>query len=279
MSWTVTVNGADLYGQHGLAVESGGDVHDAPRRSYPLTVIPGRMGAVLATDPTVEARIMRLTGSVAPSAQTLLAHRASRDALKHRLYSGLTKIVFDDDVTAPREIDGVCTGCTVTPSAHVLTSLGARFELTVVCPDATWKDVVGQLIGFNPTAKAVPLGTAPSGGIIRIAAPAWSANVVDPVLKYYSASGVLIWSMTFSLTLTAGTMYLELDLDRSTAVKVDTSTAPATITEAIQNLSAGDFGVLDPTDGDPLASSYPRLAVTATSGTPSGTWLGHRRWL
>src|SRR5690606_32707 len=139
----------------------------------------------------------------------------------------------------------------------------------------TWADAVGQLISFTSTPSQIPLGTAPSGGIVRIAAPSWSANVVDPVLAYLNAAGVTLQTLSFSGTLTAGTEYLEIDLDRCTVTEVSSGTRA----NAISWLSSGDFFGLDPMDGDVLNSSYPQLKVTATSGTPAGTWAGTRRWL
>ena len=120
-----------------------------------------------------------------------------------------------------------------------------------------------------------PVPAEPSGGVVRIAAPAWSADVVDPTLTYRNAAGVAVESLALTGTLVAGTDYLEIDLDRQTIVHVS-SGVPA---NAIGWLTSGQFFALDPMDGDVLAASYPQLEVTAASGTPSATWLGVRRWL
>lgn len=274
MPWSVYLNETSL-ADLGVYPERVTVWGDAPTREYPTVAIPGRMGVVFAADPVVPPRTLRIACLVQPAALTLAARRAAEDGLKLLASRGLIKIIYDDGVTAPRTIDGVCLACTVTPRRHPVVSLVSDAELTVLCPDPTWADVTGQVIGFSTTATAIPLGTSVSGGLVRIAAPAWSANVQNLVLGYYTAGGVLVGSMTFTITLTAGTDFLEIDLDRATVTK----SLSGTVTNAITTLTAGDFFALDPTDGDPLAGSYPLLKVTASTGTPSGQWLGVRRWL
>ena len=73
---------------------------------------------------------------------------------------------------------------------------------------------------------------------IRIAASALGSNVVTPTLTYLNAAGVAVWSLTFNLTLTVATDYLEIDLDRLTAVEYTSGTP----TNAVPLITAGDFG-------------------------------------
>ena len=82
-------------------------------------------------------------------------------------------------------------------------------------------------------------------------------------------------TLGFSGTLTATTDYLEIDLDRQTVVEYASGVAG----NAISWLASGNFFALDPMDGDVLNASYPKLKVSATSGTPTATWTGVRRWL
>lgn len=275
MTWAVYLNETAL-DTIGVWVEDIAARYAGVARTFPTMSLPGRQGVVLTADPETQPRTLSITGSIDPTARTVAARSAAEDQLKALATRGLIRVVADDDVTAPRQIDGVCLGCTITPVVHPMVTQVSRFTLTVQCPDPTWYDVTGQLIGFSATASAIPLGTAPSGGIVRIAAPSWSANVVDPVLTYLNAAGVTVATMTFTGTLTAGTDYLEIDLDRQTVVKVSSGT----ITNAISWLSTTSvFPVLDPMDGDVLNASYPQLKATATSGTPSATWAGVRRWL
>jgi len=274
MAWAVYLNEQSL-GDLGIYVMQVGAGFSAPARAYPRLEIPGRQGAVYVADPTTAIRTLRVECVVTPAARTIAARRTAEDQLKALAYRALVRVIVDDDVNAPRAIDGVCTACEITTRQHPVDATVSNATLTIECPDPTWYDVTGQIIAFSSAASPVPLGTAPSGGLVRIAAPAWSANVTDPVLTYLSAAGVALSSLTFTTTLTAGTDYLEVDLDRLTALKVASGVA----SNAITLLTAGDFFALDPMDGDPLNSSYPQLKVTSTAGTPSGQWLGVRRWL
>jgi len=279
MPYAVYLNETNL-ADIGVYVEQVTTWRDAPSRSYPTVEIPGRQGVVIAADPTTAPRSLRIRAMVHPAALTLAARMTAEDSLKALAYRALVKVIEDDGTNAPRQIDGVCVSCTIQPRRHPVSSLVSDADLTILCPDPTWQDVVGQVIGFNATATQVPLGTAPSGGIVRIAAPSWSADIDTPVLHYLNAGGVTIQSMTFGGVtgaddLQAGLDYLEVDLDRATVTRYDSGVA----SNGIALLTAGDFFSLDPMDGDVLNASYPMLKVTATGGTPSGQWLGVRRWL
>lgn len=274
MTWAVYLRETAL-DTLGVYVEDLGSRWNAPGRDYPVVQIPGRMGGVFSADPTTPTRELTITASIDPAARTLTALQAAIDQVKALAYSGLVKVVVDDDVNPSRQIDGVCRSCDVSAVAHPLVTQIARLTFTIACPDPTWYDVAGQLIAFTSTPSPIPLGTAPSGGIVRIAAPSWSANVVNPVLTYLNAAGVTLQTLTFSGTLTAGTEYLEVDLDRATITEYSSGVGA----NASSWLASGDFFALDPMDGDVLNASYPQLKVTATSGTPSATWSGVRRWL
>jgi hypothetical protein len=259
----------------GVVVDDPGDWLDGPSRSYPTVAIPGRQGVVFAGDPTTEPRTLQVTGTLFPAGPTLANRTLNEKKLKALAYRALSRLVFDDTVNPPIAIDGVCTKMTIRTLGHPQLGLVSRVSLTLLCGDPTWYDVSGQVISFNATPQSVPLGTAPSGGLVKIAAPSWSANVVNPVLTYYSAAQVALFALTFTVTLTAGTEAIEVDLDRSTIVKVTSGVR----TNGTALLTAGDFFTPDPMDGDSLAASYPLLGLSASAGTPSGTWLGIRRWL
>lgn len=274
MAWHVYLNETPL-DAIGVWVEDVAERYAGPSRRYPTIALPGRQGVVLAADPEMTPRTVTISGTIDPAARTLPARNTAEDQLKLLAYRGLVKIGADDGETAPRVIDGVCTNCRVTPVVHPMVTQLSRFTVTFLCPDPTWSDVAGSLVSFGSTPSAVPLGSAPSGGVVRIAAPSWSANVVDPTLTYRNAAGVALQSMALTGTLVAGTDYLEIDLDRQTMVQV----ASGVVANAIAWLTSGAFFALDPMDGDILSASYPQIEVSAASGTPSGVWLGFRRWL
>lgn len=274
MTWAVYANGTSLASLDAYVMRVDGWL-SAPSRQYPTLAIPGRQGAVFAADPTVGTRTLRINAVINPTTRTVATRLADEQALKALLMQALVSVITDDDVTNPIVIDGVCQSVEITPRGHPLVSTISEVTFEVLCPDPTWRDLSSQVIGFNSTPATIPLGNAPSGGLVRIAAPSWSANVTDPVLTYYNASKVAVQTMTFTgITLTAGTDYLEIDLDRATAIEVSSGSS----SNAIASLT-GDFFTLDPMDADPLNSSYPLLGCSGSAGTPSGQYLGTRRWL
>lgn len=275
MTWAVYAAGTDLSSIDSYTMEVGNWL-SGPSREFPTLAIPGRQGVVFAADPTVSPRTLRITGVINPVSRTVASRLADERAIKALVYGALVTIITDDDVTAPIAIDGVCVACDIVPRGHPLVATISGVTMDFLCPDPTWRDVMGQVVGFTSTPATIPLGTAPSGGIVRIAAPSWSANVTNPVLTYYNAATVSLQAMTFTgLTLTAGTHYLEIDLDRATA----TLYASGVASNAISYLASGDFFALDPMDGNPLNGSYPFLGCSGSAGTPSGQYLGARRWL
>lgn len=274
MTWAIYLQETPL-DAIGVWVDQIGGRHNGIRRTYPGLTLPGRQGVVLTADPEVAPRILTITGTVDPSARTLTARVSAEDQLKALAYGAVIKVITDDDETAPRQIDGVCEDCVVTPVQMALVTQVSRFTLTVKCPDPTWQDVIGQTIACGAVASSIPLGTAPTGGIVRIVAPVWSADVVDPVLRYRNAAGGTVETMTLATTLVAGLDYLEIDLDRQTIFEYRSGVRG----NGIGYLSAGDFWAFDPMDGDVFNGSYPMLEVTATAGTPTAQWYGARRWI
>lgn len=272
MAWSVSINETLLSDLSAYVVGIPAWL-DGIGRDFPTLGIPGRQGSVFAADPTVSARQLRVEFTVTTS--SVAARLTAERAIKSLAYRGLVQVITDDDVNTPIAIDAVCTNCTFNPKGHPLVAVVSDGVLNLLCPDPTWRDVLGQTVGFGTTATMVPLGTAPSGGIIRIAAPAWSANVQDPILYYLNVAKATVQSMTFTATLVAGEDYIEIDLDRSQITLSDNGVTSS----GASLLTAGQFFTLDPMDGDPLNSGYPYLMLSATAGTPSGMWTGPKRYL
>lgn len=271
MPLTIAIQDTDL-ATIDVHPESVTDWHGAPRRSFRALRIPGRMGAIFAAEPEVSERLLRVRCMVHPYAHTVAARLAAEDALKGLAYQGLIQIVSDDGTNPPRSIDGVCESLDITPRGHPTVAIASDAELAVRCEDPTWRAVLGSIHWLSTSFAPITLGTAPSGGIIRIRAPHWSANVVNPVLAYYTSGLVVVGSMTFTVTLVAGEDSLEIDLDRQTVTLSDNTVE----SNGIALLTAGDFFQLDPNDGD---AQPPHLLVSASAGTPSGAWYGERRYL
>jgi phage-related protein len=271
MTWAVAINETSL-ADLSVYVVGVPAMLDGLGRSFPLFSLSGRQGSVLASDPTVAARQLRIECTITTT--SIAARQTAERQLKALATRGVVTITVDDDVNAPLSIEGVNAECTITPRGHPIDAIVADVVLQFVCPDPTWRAVMGMAVGLNTTPVMIPLGNAPSGGVVRIAAPSWSANVQNPVLTYRNLANSTVQSMTFTTTLVAGEDYLDIDLDRSTVTKYDDGVA----TTGAPLLTAGDFFVLDPTDGDPLNNGYPYLVLSASGGTPTGQWVGFKRY-
>lgn len=277
MTWAVWLNETDVSTLGYYVEQVGGWLH-GPSRQYPQMALPGRMGNVLASDPSATARQVRLVGTIRTAANTVAARMDAEKQLKALAYRGLVRLTVDDDVNAPLCIDGVCEAGAIEPKGgHPTTMPATGVELQFTCPDPTWYDVQASIAWAGTSATAIPLGNAPaSDSIVRIAAPVWSANVENPTITYSNAGGTTLGTMLFNgLTLTAGQDFLEVDLDRATATLSDAGVR----SNAISLLTSGNFFALDPMDGDYVQSAWPRLKVTATAGTPSTTITYRKRWL
>lgn len=275
MTWAVYLNETAL-SSIGVYVMGLGSAQSAPSRDYPTLAIPGRQGGVLSADPTTPPRTLTLSVTVVST--TIAGRRAAEDQLRSLAMRGLVAITVDDDVNEPRVIEGVCTSCELAPPGrqHPVDATVSAGTVTFVCPDPTWRDRTQQAIALpfgEPTP--IPLGTAPTGGIVRIGAPGWSTNVADISIGYNGASGAEAGGMGLTGTLVAGTDYLEVDLDRMTIVKVSSGA----VTNAISWITSGGFWGMDVNDGDVLAGVYPTITLSALTGTPVGSWAGYRRWL
>ena len=277
MTWAVYLNETPL-SAIGVYVMQMGSALSAPSRDFPTLAIPGRQGGLLSADPTTPARTLTLSVTVAPAARTIAARQAAEDQLRSLAMRGLVAITVDDDVNEPRVIEGVCTACELAPSgrAHPVDATVTSGTVTFLCPDPTWRDRTQQIVSL-PYNVAVPvaMGTAPTGGIIRIGAPAWSADLTGVSIAYNGISGAEGGGISLTGALVAGTDYLEIDLDRMTVIKVSSGTS----TNAISWISSGGFWGMDVNDGDVLSGVYATLKASAFGGTCVATWTGYRRWL
>jgi phage-related protein len=271
MTWSVTINETSL-SDLSVYVVGVPAMLDGLGRSFPLFAIPGRQGSVLAGDPTVAPRQLRIECTI--NTTSIALRQAAERKLKALASRGIVTITVDDDVNPPLCIEGVNIECTATPKGHPVDAIVADVVLQFLCPDPTWRAVLGVTVGLNTTPTMIPLGNAPSGGVVRIAAPSWSANVQNPVLSYLNLARVTVQSMTFTTTLVAGEDFLEIDLDRGTVTKYDDAIA----TTGAPLLTSGDFFVLDPMDGDPINNGFPYLMLGSSAGTPTGQWVGFKRY-
>lgn len=157
-------------------------------------------------------------------------------------------------------------------------STGAAIELLADAPSPYWRDTLAKSYGFGTTLTVIPTGTAPMPFLLRILGDPLSATaVVDPKFWYYDAAGILIRSSTFTISLGADD-YLEID--SSPGAMAIMKSVGGTLTQDDTLLTAGLFPQpLDPTaHGNYYLGQFPKVKLTATSGTPRGELIGPRQW-
>lgn len=247
----ITVNGADLGTTFGWYPDRVDGWLGAPARNFAAITMPKRLGVVMPVDPTYQAREIRISGSLNPQA---LASRVTAEAkIRDHMMTGLVTIVVDDGTTPLRAIDGYTRELVVEAPTPTLAPVWSRISATVTCPEPVWRETTMQVIGFNATARAMPLGTAPVAPLIRIMGAA-----TNPTLKYKNASGQTLNTCQFTITL-ASTDYLLIDCANGLIQK----SVSGTVSDARSTfVSTNDaLPVLDPADGDYINSVWPMLTV------------------
>jgi hypothetical protein len=268
MTYRLTAAGADLLAAYGFFLRTQDGVHDASDREWVQLTVPGTAGVLFAPPVQEKGRKLTLTGGLWTAANTTAAREAAEDALKGALRAGLLRLVRTSASSLSRLIEGYAVSIQTKPVEHPLNGLGSAVTIAMLCRDVYWRDIE-PLLRALPVAGAryaLPLGEAPSTPIIRLMAG------TNPVLTYRDAGGAVVWSMTFTATLSA-TDYLDIDMRYRTITRVNSGTTVAT--SGLSLLTAGDFPrAFDPQDGDYLSAAWPTLEVS--SGSAEALWW--RQW-
>jgi hypothetical protein len=246
---------------------------DIPQITDPTLVIPGRLGLVRTGAATqMAARTITLTGAIyrSDAPRTNADVLAMLDVLKPLLALGVLEL---RTATQPTR-SYLCRLATFDVTMHgaAFAAGSADFSLTLTCTDPLGYDTDPSGIGFAAAPIAIPLGTGPSAGLLRIMGPATS-----PVVTYRDLTGAIVHTLGFTRTLLA-TDYEEIDLDLLKVTRVQSGVA----TNDIAALTSGDLEdfVLRPEDGDALAGVYPTLECSGLTGTGNQCELLYSRgWL
>ena len=254
MQSMLSINGVDL-GTLGFGVSDPRSLWNTPVASSEGIAVPGRAGQLVpqASSIALASRTIDVVGELTGTSRADFLTKL--DVLKAALAGPLTVVLAEQPT---RQYTARTLSVTVTNSGPVFLQRSQEVTLSLVCDDPYAYDVTLQVVGFG-AATAIPLGTAPSRGIITITGAA-----VNPVLTYKNASGTTIETMGFTRTLAGGDT-LTIDLDRFLV----TRTVGGVATNDLAALTSGDFLELSPLDGVYASSSWPTLAVSAGSGSIS----------
>lgn len=267
------INGQDIEAL-GMRIETCRGLRDIPAVSDPAITIPGRAGVMRTGAPsTVALRELVLTGNIFNSdgaSRTHIDLLAKLDVLRPLFASGLLELRTVDRPTRAYTCRAPLFEVTTIGPEFVATAASFRITLQVTDPFAYDTQMSG--IGFAAAATEVPLGTAPSGGILRIMGPA-----TDPEIKYRDLTGVVRHTLKFSRTLLA-TDYEEIDLDLMTVHRVQSGVASNDIAALVSPSDLESFA-LSPEDGDALAGAYPTLECSGLTGDGNCELHYWRSWL
>lgn len=227
----------------------GGTRHTA--RTFEL---PGRAGKGLASGtPSIAPRVVVVDGVL--KADTVADVVTNLHRLKGLVARGLLELRFSDDDTRILRARIQDVGAPPIPMQLIQTTV--RVSLVFECLDPYWYDVSDTVQAFGASATDMLLGEAVSRPVIKVTGVA-----TNPVVTYRDSGGTLVESMTFGAFTIAAGDFLTIDCDKLTITK----SVSSVVTNAIDELTAGDFITLDPIDGDPGTPVWPTLEVSSGSG-------------
>ena len=225
-----------------------------------VTFLPGRVGTISLAD-EVETEPRRLAISCIQRGTSAANLQTRMRELRQRLAEGVTEIRFEED--SDKVFYCRLERAEVTGIAPMVSQPNQRVRISLLAQDPLIYDRNGTVVGFSSDEAELPLGTAPSFGIIRI-----SGAVTDPVITYKDFRGDT--KATLGLTATLGaTEWREIDMDKSTIV--DDAGA-----NAIDEMSSGGFFSFDAQDAAGEDGPYPTIEVSPDADCDA---LYRKSWL
>jgi hypothetical protein len=247
----ISINGVDL-GTLGFKVREARGIWNTPVASSEGTPIPWRAGQLVPPPESVKvaSKTIDIVGFLVGTSRADFLTKL--DVLKALLIGPLVVTRAEDPT---REYRARLLSVTMTEVGPVFLQTKQELLLSLWCDDPYAYDASDQTVSFT-AATDVPLGTAPSAGVIVITGAA-----ANPVITLKDPSGTVLETMGFTRTLGSGDT-LTIDLDRFLV----TRTVSGVDTDDIAALSSGSFFNFDPRLADAYASDWPTLEVSAGSG-------------
>jgi phage-related protein len=201
----VYINGTDL--SPWLVVYEVFGHRDIPRADRPERTVPGRIGSVVMGEaPTWQPRDITVTGHVIATTLSSMYDALDQIAI---LTSGMEhEIQIVDDTS--RVFTGRLQGMTGIPLRPSLTTPKTRVSYRFRCYDPRAFSTGNSTLAFGSTDTTVPLGSAPSGGVLRVTGAASAPSFI-----YKTSTGDEIARITLNTTLGGGE-FVDIDLDNFT---------------------------------------------------------------
>lgn len=233
----------------GLIIDSGTrgwrDIVDI---SYDFVSIPTKIAYQLTTNERgYRMRTISCNGSQWGDNLTDLI--AKLDELKYRLNQGELQVIFADQPARYYKayIDG--DGVEVKGIHPDMTRIVHEIEISLVCPDPRLYETANQ----NPTLSGdttMSLGTAPVGGVFTIPGTTFTLTY-----KHYDGTTLATLGVTG-----ASNQPITVDMENESIVNNLGNSE-------VDKITAGDFFLFDPNDGDWTASEFPTVASNIGSTT------------
>lgn len=256
----------------GFRVETIKGPWDLPAVTDPVIAIPGRMGRMRTGQAAdVAMRDIVIAGLVEESTtlRTNADLESKLETLKALFAIGLLEVGRVNQMN--RLYVTRTVGFEATVRGAALAGVTAELTVHLQAIDPLAYDAALSIIGFGATRVPIPVGSAPSGGLLRIMGPA-----TNPVITVRRLTGDVVHTLGLTRTL-AATDYEEIDLDLMRLTRfvsgVTTSDANAATSGDIEDFS------FSPEDGDALAGQYPTLECSGLTGDGNCEICYRRAWL
>lgn len=248
MAADLLINGVDL-GALGVRLGVPRGIWNTPIASTESIQVPGRAGQLVpqASMVTLTSRTIDLAGTVAGSSRADFL--AKLDALKAFLAAGPLTVVLAEQPA--RQYTARLLSITVTEFGPVFLQAEQEIVISLFCDDPYAYDTALQTVGFANVATPIPMGTAPTGGIITI------TGAAAFTLTYKNSAGVTLVTMVFA------------GVASPITIDLDTFLVTDGAGNAIGKMTSGEIPRLSPDDGNFGASSWPTLQVSAGAGSIS----------
>ncbi len=243
------------------------DGHLAPAMPQREAITLADSAARWSTRVQARPREIRIECDVRPD--SLADRQTVLDRLTRRL-SGLLEVRTAD--LPQRVLLARCTAIAVELYPAGFAVLPCWVTITLEALDPVRVDVEPLVYGLTTARTVCPVGTATSSPRIWI-----YGACTNPVIIVRAASGAEVMRLTFTVTLGANDA-LAIDSAEQTIVRTVAGVVQTGTASGLACLTSGRFPLLASDDATADLAASPTMELAASSGTPTGLLLYHRRW-
>lgn len=254
MAGTIFINGRDL-SDVGLELTAIRGWFDLPSLSRSAEQLTNTTGHALGTGVRVNSRTVELGFYLKPQ---LLADRATAMDAVADTFTGLCELRFVDK--PGRVIRAYAEAVTTVAENETVGMIEPALSLrvTMVAYDALVYDIEPTVAALTTANTEIPLGSAPSGGILTL-----MGSFSSVVITYKNHAREVVGTLTLTGTVNSDE-YVEVDLNNRTITKI--SNTGVRDETAYSMKSSGSWFQLDPGHGNRTVGAWPTLSLSAGTG-------------